>query len=260
VPARASILLPAVALLAATSSPVAAAQPAAAARPAPFGPGERLEFGIEYLHVHAGQATLLVGRPEGAVWPVICQARTEGLGALLDIREHFVSYWDAGSGLPRGSELNAIEIGDRRTERAHFDRESGKAVVRVVRRNTARESTVDVPRDVHDLASALLHLREQPLTPGSHLELPLFSGASTSTLIADVDGEETVETPAGKFPAVRVRLKLGFKDRFRTSRDSLVWFSKDPRHVPVRLSADFAVGSVTATLTAYRPGEQYTAR
>jgi hypothetical protein len=241
----------------------AAPAPSPAAPPhatPPFTPGEQIDLAIEYLHVRTAQARLVVGRPEGAVWPVICQAKTEGLAMLLDIREHYVSYWDSEAHNSRGSDLNAIEVGDRHTDRARFDRANGKAVVQVVRKGKARERTHDVPRDVQDLASALLALRLKELRPGAVFEFPVFSGSQTFVLHAEVEGEEALTTPAGRFDTVRLKVRLGFTDKFKTTRDSHVWLSKDERHVPVRMSADFAVGSVTATLTGYRPGGQLAAR
>src|SRR5690242_16448966 len=82
---------------------------AAAASPA-FLPGEEIDLALDYLHLRAGHVKLRLGRPEGAIWPVICQAQTDGAASLLDIREHFVSYWDADAHASRGSELNAIEV------------------------------------------------------------------------------------------------------------------------------------------------------
>ncbi len=236
--------------------------PAAAPGAAPasaFAPGEEIDLTLDYLHIRTGRARLIVGRPEGAVWPVICQAKTDGAAALLDIREHYVSYWDAAARTSRGSDLNAIEVGDRHTERARFDRDSGKATVQVIRKGKVRESTHDVPRDVHDLASALLYLRIQPLAPGARFEYPVFYNTDIFTLRAEVEGTETVDSPAGRFDTLRVKVQLGFKDKFKTTRDSYVWFSNDVRHIPVRMSAEFAIGSVVATLSGYRPGAQFAA-
>ena len=256
--ARPTVALTAIALAA---GPSAAAEPPPAAEVAPvvlqpFTPGEQIDLEIDYLHVRTAQARMLVGRPEGAVWPVICQAKTDGIATLLDIREHYVSYWDVEARNSRGSDVNAIEVGDRHTDRARFDRENGKATVQVVRKGKARESTHAVPRDVRDIASALLFLRMQRLAPGDRYDVPVFSGTDTFTLHAEVEGPEAVSTPAGRFDAIRLKVRLGFKDKFRTDRDSHVWLSADARRIPVRMSADFAVGSVTATLTAYRPGGQ----
>lgn len=246
--------------LAAVLALVAAAPgPALAEAAAPFGPGEQIDLAIDYLHVHAAQARLLVGRAEGSIWPVVFQARTDGVVGLVDIREHLVSYWDADARVSRGTDLNAIEVGDRHTDRARFDRENGKVAVRVLRQGLTRERTIDVPRDVEDLASALLQLRYRPLAPGDHVELPVFTGVVTRTFTADVEGRERIETPAGKFAAVRVRVRMGLADQFATRRDAQLWLSDDPRHVPLRMTAEFAVGSVTATLVGYHPGAQVTA-
>ena len=246
------------------SAPPTAPRTLSAATPgnapaAAFTPGEEIDLTLDYLHIRTGRARLIVGQPEGAVWPVICQATTDGAAALLDIREHYVSYWDAEARTSRGSDLNAIEVGDRHTERARFDRDGGKATVQVIRKGKVRESTHDVPGDVHDLASALLYLRMQPLAPGAHFEYPVFYGTDLFTLRADVEGEETVKTPAGRFDTLRVKVQLGFKNKFKTKRDSYIWFSNDVRHIPVRMSADFAIGSVVATLSGYRPGAQFAA-
>jgi len=99
-----------------------------------------------------------------------------------------------------------------------------------------------------------------PPAPGAPVEFPVFSGTTTFVLRAEREGDETVTTPAGRFETMRVKVRLGFKDKFKTTRDAHVWLTRDARHIPVRMSADFAVGGVTATLTAYRPGSQVAAR
>ena len=250
--------------IAADASPEPAGSGGAVAAPGaaplvPFAPGEQIDVVIDYLHIRTGQARFMVGRPEGAVWPVICQARTDGIATVLDIREHYVTYWDAEARRSRGSDLNAIEVGDRHTDRARFDRENGKATVQVLRKGRLRESTHAIPPDVHDLASALLELRMKPLDQGARYEFPVFAGSDTFMLQAVVDGEETLDTPAGRFQTTRVKVHLGFKNKFRSKRDSWVWFSKDERRIPVRMSADFAIGSVVVTLSGYRPGGQLAA-
>ncbi|GEJ57966.1 DUF3108 domain-containing protein [Anaeromyxobacter diazotrophicus] len=220
----------------------------------PFAPGEQIDLVIDFLHVRAGEARLSVGQPEGPVWPIFCQGKTGGLASLLDIREHYVSYWDAERRASRGTDLNAIEPGDRHTDRARFDRESGKALVQVLRKGRLTRTTQDVPGDIQDLASVLLALRLAPLRPGDRYELPVFSGKEVFTLRAEVEGDETLETPAGRFDTTRLKVQLGLKDQFRSQRDAHLWLSRDPRHIPVRMTADFAVGSVVVTVSGYRPG------
>jgi len=227
----------------------------AVARPEAFSPGEQLDFTIDYLGVRTGQARISVGQPEGAVWPVIAQARTDGLASIIDIREHLVSYWDAEQHLPRGSDLQAIEVGDRHADSARFDRDSKKATIRIVRKGKRFENTYDMDPGALDFASAILWLRLQPLSEQARYEVPVFTTKGTFVLVATVVGRERLSTPAGDFDSFKVAVGTAFQGNFASKRDTFIWFSADERHVPVRVSADFAVGSVVATLSGYHPGE-----
>jgi hypothetical protein len=231
----------------------AVATPPASAMPA-FAPGEKIEWNVEYLGVRTGTARLQVGRAEGDIWPVIAQARTEGVAKVLEIREHFVSYWDVPLQLPRGSHLEAREIGDHKVEKTRFDRDEGKVTVEWTRKGKLKSKVVDVPHGVHDFASAIMWLRLQPLSPGDVYDIPVFTGSHTFTMRAQVAGAERVKTKLGEQDAVRVDVSLGFKKKFETSRPSRIWFSADSLRIPVKLAADFAVGSVVATLANYAPG------
>lgn len=224
-------------------------------------PGEEIEWRVDFLGVKTGRAKLAVGRPEGGIWPVIAQAKTEGIARLLEIKEHYVSYWNSDEQRSNGNDLEALEIGDHHTERQRFDREQGKATVTWWRKGRGeKQKVVDVPHDVHDLASAMLWLRLQPLEPGARYAIPVFTGSDLFTMTAVVGGRERVETGIGELDAVRVDLGLGFSKKFETRRASHVWFSDDSRHIPVKMSADFAVGSVVATVTTYKPGSQVASR
>jgi hypothetical protein len=69
-----------------------------------------------------------------------------------------------------------------------------------------------------------------------------------------VAGRERLDTPGGAFDTVRVEVDLALPGRFSTSRALELWFTDDARHVLARLQAEFALGSVVAVLTRYRPG------
>jgi hypothetical protein len=256
--------LPVLAAAQDASAPMTRATPPpadAASAAASVAPGEEIEWRVDFLGVKTGRAKLAVGRPEGGIWPVIAQAKTEGVARLLEIKEHFVSYWNSDEQRSSGNDLEALEIGDHHTERQRFDREQGKATVTWWRKGRGeKQKVVDVPRDVHDLASAMLWLRLQPLEPGASYSIPVFTGSDLFTMTAAVGGRERVETGIGDVDAVRVDVVLGFSKKFETRRASHVWFSDDSRHIPVKMSADFAIGSVVATVTTYKPGSQVASR
>jgi hypothetical protein len=242
---------------------LAAAALVVAARPggaAPFAPGEETVMQFRYLNVPSGEGRITVGQPEGPVWPVIIQARTDGVAGFIDIREHLVSYWDKDARLPRGVDLRAYEVGDYHTEITRFDRVNGKATHEKQRKGNRSVKTFDVPADVRDLTSAFMWLRHQPLRPGDRHDLPVCSGDRQFTLVAEVLDGETVETRAGTFRTVKVKVRTAFEGKFSTKRDTFLWVSDDSRHLLVKMSADFAVGSLVGTLKSYRAGTQIAAR
>jgi hypothetical protein len=227
--------------------------PAARAEGFPFQPGEQMDLSVAWLHLPTGRARLVLGTAQGAIWPMILQARTDGIARLADVRQHLVSYWDTRSQLTLGSDLQAVELGYRHTDRFRFDREHGKVLVTVQGRSFS-EKSIDVPHGVQDFLSAFLWLRLQTLEPGRRFDIPVFATSTSFTLVAEVLGREPLEVPAGRFDTVKVRVQTAFEGKFRTNRDTVLWLTDDARHVLVQASADFAVGSLVARLAAYTPG------
>jgi hypothetical protein len=217
-------------------------------------PGEEMVLSLSYLGLPTGEGRIVVGKPEGDILPVILQAKTTGVTQFLDVRENLVVYWDADARLTLGSDLKAIELGDYHQDRTRFDRENGQVTTTIQRKGTTKEKRASCPADGHDLTGAFLFLRTLPLTPGSRYELAVCGTSEPSTLFAEVDGRERVKTEAGTFDTVRVRIRTSLKGKFSQTRDTVMWLSDDDRHFLVRVTADFAVGSMVATLKSYRPG------
>ncbi|HET8723787.1 MAG TPA: DUF3108 domain-containing protein [Anaeromyxobacteraceae bacterium] len=219
-----------------------------------FAPGETVEFTIDFLGIKMGEARIVVGQAEGPVWPIIAQGRSGGLASIVDIREHLVSYWDSEARLPRGSDLRALEIGDRHDDSARFDRQNGKATIRITRKGNRDEKTYPLDPASQDFASSIFWLRTQPLAEDSRFEIPVFTTKGTFVLQASVVGRERVETRAGAFDCWKVQVRTAFEGHFEAKRDTFIWFSADENRVPVRVSAEFAVGSVVVNLASYQPG------
>jgi hypothetical protein len=238
-----------------TSSLAAAALLAWPAAPLALAPGEETLLAVSYLGIPAGEARMAVGQPEGDVLPIFFQVRSSGAASIVDIREHLVVYWDLVTRLPRGSDLRAIELGDRHQDRTRFDRVAGEVSVTVSRKGRTKEKRAPCPPDGQDYTGAFLFLRLQPLAVGQRYELPVCSRAEPFTLVARVEARERVETPAGEFDALRVAVKTPVRGKFKAERDVLLWFSDDPRHVLVKMSGEFSVGSVVASLKRYAPGQ-----
>ncbi len=251
--------MPTHAHLAAVVAALATAAPAARAGEA-FSPGEETVLEVTYLGLPTGEGRIVVGDPAGDVWPVIFQAKTRGIAGFIDVREHFVTYWDAVARLTRGSDLRAYEVGDYHQDTQRFDRTNRQATITVQRKGRTSRETIAIAPDVQDLTSAFMWLRLQPLAPGDRYELPVVASSKPFTLVAEVLARETVEAPAGTFQAVKLKVRTQLDGKFSTKRDSFLWLSDDPRHVLVKASADFVVGSIVAKLKTYRPGAQVAVR
>jgi hypothetical protein len=224
--------------------------------PAPLrlAPDEQMDFQVEYLGIKVGAARIWVGRPEGALQPVFMQAKTGGITSMLDVREQLVSNLESASGLPRTSSLEAVELGYRHGDSTSFDREAGKATVRSRGKYGESVQVVDAPPGTVDFIALIFQLRALPLEPGARYQFNVLAGAKVSPVTAEVTGRESVETKAGRFPAVKVRVPTGFTGKFSEKNPTFVWLSDDPRRIVVRISTDFAIGHAVANLVGYRNG------
>lgn len=218
-------------------------------------PGEEIRMSVSYLRLPSGEGTISIGQPDGeGVWPLVFQGKTGGFVGLLDVRERLVSRWDPESRLPVASTLSAVELGDRHEDESRFDRGALKATISVARKGKIKTREVDVPADVLDLPSVFMYLRLQPLAVGQRYTLPVLAGRDLFNLEAEVVRVERLETGIGDLDAVAVKVKTGIKGKFDSKRDTWLWFSSDERHIPLRISAEFAVGSLVMQIKAYQPG------
>ncbi len=236
---------------------VAAAAGSARAQALAPAPGEETVLEVSYLGVPTGEARMKVGQREGDLLPVIFQAKTAGVGSLVDVREHMVSYWDVPRRLSRGSDLQAYEVGDFHTDSARFVRSPGAATrvsVTEKRGKKVKQTELEAPADALDLTGAFVWLRLQELEVGRTFEIPIVTGTSQFTLQAAVVAHEDVETPAGTFPSFKLKIRTAFKGKFSTRRDTFLWLADNADRRLVRVSAEFAVGSIVGELRSYRPG------
>jgi hypothetical protein len=243
------MLAPALALAAAVVLPGAV----------PHAEGERMEFHVDYLGIRMGKARLSVGRAEGPILPVFLESRSTGAAGIVALRQQLASYLDRETGLPRSTSLDAVEGDYRHVDTAQFDRAAGKVKVRE-RGKFDNTYLLDVPKETVDFVALVFRLRTLPLDPGARHGFDVISGRRVARVVAEVAGRETVETDAGRFPAVKVRVPTGFTGKFSEKNPTHIWFTDDARRIVVQITTDFAVGHAKATLAAYFPGAAAAAR
>lgn len=225
---------------------------APAARAFGFGPGERLDFDVSYLGLGSGKAALRIDPAvgEGArVWPIVFEGGARAPFGLFKVKERVTSMWDTSA---RATvEYSTVSESSSSQSRSHALLDLPGMKFEVVRNRNGTESkmTVPVETSVQDLASMVMFLRTKPLGLGDAEEFPVFTGKKVIQMLARVVKRERIKTDAGSFNAVKVRATLVSE----TNRELIFWFSDDARHLPLKLEADLAIGSMVATLTRYTP-------
>jgi hypothetical protein len=244
---------------------VLAALPALASDAPPirsaFGPGEQATYEVSYLGVPAGTAVITVGlkmQQYGQdVWPIVCTAQTEL--AIFPVKDRYVSYWDFAAGRNVGSEFFADENRKRRREKSRYDAQLKKIFATKQKEGSAPvEVTYDVPEGVVDLAAAAMQVRNQPLSVGQELKVPIFTGLVTYQMTAKVEGKEKLSTRLGEKDTFRVTFTAEWSGMLKAKRALTLWFLDDPSHLPVRFEAELMLGSVVAELSSFYPGRAFT--
>ncbi|MBX7114637.1 MAG: DUF3108 domain-containing protein [Myxococcaceae bacterium] len=236
--------------------------PAGAAERSAFGPGEQLTYDVSYLGVTAGWAQVTVGatmQQYGAeVWPIVCLAKTTSLADMYPVRDRFISFWEPRQRRSVGSDFFQDENGKRRRERVRIDATERKAFVTRQREGATAEVSYDLNDAFADVAGAMLYLRNETLQEGHRVRVPVFTGDNTFVMEAVVEARQTIRTVLGDREVFRLRVSSDFSGKLKTKRDMQVYLTADAAQVPVRVEADFLLGTLRAELSAYSSGRDYT--
>ncbi len=227
-----------------------------------FGPGEQTIYAVTYLGVPTGQAVITVGlnleKYGTDTWPIICTAETTDVGAVYPVKDKYVTFWDPVQRRSVGSEMHADEGRERHRERVHLDQEAGKAFAfKQWEGKPAKEQTYDITRETIDMAAASMKLRNLPLDVGSQYEIPVFTGSTSFTLKATLTGREKITTRLGEKTALKMNVEVVFGGGLKTKRALSVWVADDPSHLPLRVDAEFLIGTMRAEVASYAPGMDF---
>jgi hypothetical protein len=226
----------------------------------PFAPGEVLRYAVTFQGFTAGEATLAVLGP-ATIGPqsgllVRYTADSRGIvAAFYRLHDRVEALLDPLFLFTRRYE-SWIEQGRRRRHRiVTFD----PAAKRYVRTEEGGDTTTGpLDRDVVDGLGLVYHLRVKPLQAGARLTVPVFRRREAALVTLGAAGPVTVSTPAGRFETLEVKPAAPEGPRPRASGDdggllggtATIWFTTDPRRIPVRLAGSGKAGSIEARLTA----------
>jgi hypothetical protein len=153
------------------------------------------------------------------------------------------------------------EQGNRkRTSEAVFDLQKRRVVW--TERNPAdpasqpRTISSDFSGTVQDLASVFYFVRTQPLVSGKNFEVLVSDSGRVYRMPIRVGEKKTMKTVLGEVETVRVEPELFGEGRLVQGKGEItIWFTTDPRHIPVKAQIKHELGTLDITLKKITNGK-----
>ena len=223
-----------------------------------FQEDEFLEFKINYLSFNTSTATLNIKKEtlnEKSVYHIIGEGKSSRfLSLFFKIRDRYETYIDMETYLPYKFIRDINEGGYTKDIIIDFDQTNNKATV-----NNRKHKTIEVfdtEAAVHDMISSFYYLRNNidvsTLKEGHETKLTMFFDNKNYPFKLKFLGREVIRTSFGKKSCLLFR-PIVMADRVFKEEESLtVWISDDENKIPVKISAELAVGSLTANLSEHK--------
>ncbi len=216
------------------------------------GRGESLQYTAEWRLIHAGDATL-TWLSSAADNQARLQLRSAGLiSMLLKVNDLYTAEVDENL-CAVAAAMNVQEGSRSRETKLTFDASRRKAsyVERDLKKNAEIDRReIDVPPCVHEIVGALYRLRSLRVPVGKTVEIPITDGKKSVMGRVEAQQQETVDTPAGRFKAIRYEAYLFNDVLYHRSARLHIWLTDDDRRIPVqvRVRLQFPVGTITLRL------------
>lgn len=226
-----------------------------------FLPGEKLEYEVSWLGITAGISVMTVDTPmklgDTIVWPLRSGAETKGLlRRLYLIDNKTVSYIDPQFCYPLLFEVDQYAGKKEEKIRITFNQMDKKAIWYRMYKGEESSGEADVIRGIQDSLSSIYYLRNQVLTVGESVIIPVFASRKKWKLQANVEERETIEVPLGKFDTFRIKPIMLPESEGKPKGTMTLWLSVEDGHFPVKISSEVPVGSVTMKLKSRTAGTQ----
>ncbi len=219
----------------------------AAGEGAPFVVGERLAYNVSWstfstaarIEMEVADRGLFFGHESYQI-----RARVETLGEIRslfgEIDHQYNSYVNLKTALPHRL-VTSVRQGQAQLEQITlFDQPKKQATF-------SDETTAALPGDTFDLASLVYGLRLRGVAEGQHLTLAALYGKELIPVEAEVKGRERIQTQAGTYTALCVKLTpKGKLSKYRVR----VWLSDDAQRLPVLVTAKLPFGEPRAELAS----------
>jgi Protein of unknown function (DUF3108) len=217
-----------------------------------FQVGERLTYRISWSNfVEAGTAELSLSQGSPTVanfYRLQLKAiTTPAISGIYTFKDEFVSLFDAGLGAPTLFEKNFIEKKRTVIEKVVFDQVNRSATFTNSKKQT---QTIPIDLGTQDPLSALYSVRSLGLKPGLQVMFPVLDGGKSYQVEIRVTGSDLISTSLGSFNTHRMEVVLRREGVAVNDKKITVWFTNDPRKIPVLASVSLPLGAALIELTS----------
>ena len=207
---------------------------------------ETLTFSVDWRVFQAGTAVfrLDTSGPDEKI-----SATADSIGAvnmLFPVVDRFQSGMNTKTGCSTGFNKQVGEGRRKIASELTFDYAHGRQdeYARNLVKGTATRRQANIPACVTDSLSAIFYTQSQPLVVGQTLEFPLADSMRTVTVGMKVEGREEIKTPAGTFQTLKVQVTAD-EGIVKNRGHIWIWYTDDPRHLPVQMQARLFWGTIT---------------
>ena len=207
---------------------------------------ETLTFTVDWRVFTAGTAVFHLDQSGDSLK---VSATADSIGAvnmLFPVVDGFESGFDLKTGCSTGFNKQIQEGRRKIASELSFDYVHGTQTQneRNQVKGTATHKENSIPACVTDSLSALFYTQSQAMTPGQTVYFPLADSMRTVTVGMKVEDREEVKTPAGTFQTIKVQATA--EEGVVKNRGSIwIWYTDDPRHLPVQMQARLFWGTIT---------------
>ncbi|MBS1810389.1 MAG: DUF3108 domain-containing protein [Acidobacteria bacterium] len=172
----------------------------------------------------------------------------------LSVNDRFETLVDAKDFRMRAV-LREIQEGKKHNlQTGYFDYEKNEALYRTQDLSKpdarAQEKIVKLEPEMQDLLSAFYLLRLQELKENTMYKFPLVYEGERKEFDVIVHGREEVDTPLGKFKAIKLEPKLFGPGRLSTREgEFFMWVTDDAQRTPVKLTTKASGATITASIS-----------
>lgn len=223
-----------------------------------FEAGEWFKFRIHYGPFNASFATLEVNETQlngRNVYHVIGKGKSTGLLHLFfKVDDNYETFIDKRTNLPHKFIRKIDEGGYTKDIEIDFDQDQNKAYVFDKKHNS--KSTYTTAGKVQDMLSAFYFVRNDlninRLEPGDEFNVNMFFDKENHDFKLKFLGREVINTKFGKIATLKFKPYVLAGRVFEEKESLTIWVSDDKNKMPVKITANLAVGSLDADLEEFK--------